>query len=120
MISPVPFFSGFPESWQIFCEVQHSMKLIGPFRLNVTKSQVAFVRAKTILLAWIPGRYLGGRLAPLVLTFSFDHPDPSFRWKEIVEPSPGHFTHHLELFARSDVDTEVISWMERAYWLAGD
>jgi hypothetical protein len=38
-------------------------------------------------------------------------------WKEIVEPSPGHFTHHLELWSQADLDSKVRLWLNEA-WLA--
>jgi hypothetical protein len=37
------------------------------------------------------------------------------RWKEIVEPAPGRFTHHLELHSTADVDDEVQSWLQEAW-----
>jgi len=64
----------------------------------------------------VPARYLG-RGAPLVLTLSFGHRDGSPRWKEIVEPAPGRFTHHLELWAASEADDKVRAWL-RAAWEA--
>ncbi len=77
---------------------------------------MAFRRRRPFAWAWVPARYLG-RGAPLVLTLSFDHRDGSTRWKEIVEPAPGRFTHHLELWAMSEIDDEVRAWL-RAAWQA--
>lgn len=45
--------------------------------------------------------------------------DPSSRWKEIVEPKPGRFTHHLELNAPTAVDDEVCAWLMAAWSAAG-
>jgi hypothetical protein len=50
-----------------------------------------------------------------VLTLDFPAPDPSPRWKEIVAPHPGHFTHHLELHVASDLDDEVTAWLRTAW-----
>lgn len=36
----------------------------------MTKSQVAFYRRKAFAWAWMPGKYLRGRGAPLVLTLA--------------------------------------------------
>ena len=60
-------------------------------------------------------QYLHRRVAPLALTFVFDHKDPSARWKEIVEPLPGHFTHPLELISLDEIDTEVERWLMEAW-----
>lgn len=50
-------------------------------------------------------------------TLGFRHRDLSPRWKEIVEPAPGRFAHHLELYAARDIDAEVKDWL-RAAWEA--
>jgi hypothetical protein len=63
----------------------------------------------------MPGTYLRGRHAPLVLTISLRRRDSSTRWKEIVEPTPGRFTHHLELRSATDVDDQVRSWLREAW-----
>jgi hypothetical protein len=78
---------------------------------------VAFYRRKAFAWAWMPDRYLHGKHASLVLTLSFRYRDSSPRWKEIVEPKPGRFTHHLELYSSADIDGEVRGWL-RAAWEA--
>jgi len=94
---------------------------LGEVDLWVTKSQVAFRtnQGKSFAWAWIPGRYLRGKTAPLVLTLSLRSRHPSPRWKEIVEPARGRFTHHLELFAVDDIDQEVRGWLSDARLAAG-
>jgi hypothetical protein len=83
--------------------------------MRVTKSQVAFHRRKVFAWAWVPDRYLRGQHAPPVLTLSFRYRDPSPRWKEIVEPYPGRFTHHLAISAAADIDDDVITWRHAAW-----
>jgi hypothetical protein len=81
----------------------------------VTKSQVAFRRRKAFAWAWVPDRYLGSGHAPLVLTLALARRHSSPRWKQIVEPAPGRFTHHLELYAAFEIDGEVRSWLQEAW-----
>ncbi len=109
----------FEDSRSIFDAVRKEVELIGPTELRVTKSQIAFIRRKTVLLVWIPRRYLHRKTAPLALTFLFTEPDPSPRWKQIVEPAPGNFTHHLELFSVVDVNDELKGLLRKAYLRAG-
>jgi hypothetical protein len=85
----------------------------------VSKSQVSFRRRKAFAWVWMPDQYLRGKSAPLVLALSFSHRDTSPRWKEIVEPRPGRFTHHLELFSVADVDGEVRGWLRDAWAVSG-
>ena len=111
------FFEGQDEPRQLFEALCRMVNAIGPLELGVTKSQIAFRRRKAFAWAWIPGKYLRGKTAPLVLTLSLRSRDASPRWKEIVEPSPGRFTHHLELYSINDIDDQVRAWL-RAAWMA--
>jgi hypothetical protein len=113
------FFAGREESRAIFEAVRHEVEAIGPAELRVGKSQVSFRRRKAFAWVWMPGQYLRGKAAPLVLTLSFPSPDPSPRWKQTVEPRSGRFTHHLELYAVADVDDEVRGWLRDARAVAG-
>jgi hypothetical protein len=83
--------------------------------MRVSKSQIAFCRSKDFAWVWIPDRYLHGRPAPLVLSLSFAERNNSPRWKEIVEPYPGRFMHHLELRSEAEIDGEVKGWIREAW-----
>jgi hypothetical protein len=113
------FFAGKEEPRLIFDAVRGVVDAVGPSEIRVTKSQVAFRRRRAFAWAWMPGQYLGGRHAPLVLTVALRRRDPSARWKEIVEPRPGRFTHHLELRSAADIDGEVSGWLGEAWEDAG-
>ncbi len=109
------FFAGYPESKQIFDALCLAMKAIQPTTLRVSKSQIAFRHRKAFAWVWVPAKYLRREAAPLVLTVGFRFRQPSPRWKEIVEPYPGRFTHHLELFSVADIDDEVVGWLQSAW-----
>lgn len=110
------FFRDQPQARPIFDALLSLVAEFGPVELAVTKSQIAFRRARPFAWAWCPGQYLRGRrVAPLVLTLSLTQRDPSPRWKQIVEPARGRFIHHLELYAAADLDGEVRAWL-RAAW----
>ena len=110
------FFASQPQSRQLLDTLRAAIESLGEVELRATKSQVAFRRRKAFAWAWIPGRALRGRnLAPLVLTLALRRRHPSPRWKQIIEPYPGHFTHHLELRAPGEIDDEVRAWIEEAW-----
>ena len=109
------FFAGQDESRKIFEAMRHAIDAIGPAELRVSKSQVSFRRSKPFAWVWMPGKYLRRKTAPLVLTFSFRQREPSPRWKQIVEPVSGRFTHHLELYSTQDIDDEVRAWLQEAW-----
>ena len=109
------FFNGQDLSRQLFDTVYSMVDEIGPVEIRVTKSQISLRRKKPFAWVWMPSKYLRGEVAPLVLTFVFHRKDASSRWKEIVEPSPVHFTHHLDLFSVIDIDDQVRDWMLEAW-----
>lgn len=109
------FFREFPDSRPIFDAAYSVAAELGPIEVRVSKSEIAFLHKRVFARFWIPDRYLHGGHAPLVMTVGYRHKDQSTRWKEIVEPKPGRFTHHLELMAAQEVDDEVRGWLWEAW-----
>ena len=116
---PIPldaFFAGRePASRSLFEAVRVAVEVVGPAEIRATKSQVAFRRRFGFAWVWIPGQYLRGKTAPLVLTIDLHRRDASPRWKEVVEPRLGRFTHHLELYSGDQIDGEVREWLHEAW-----
>lgn len=112
------FFTGQDKSRQIFQVIRLAIEAIGPTEVRISKSQISFRRRRVFARVWIPGQYLRGKVAPLVLTLSFHSRDRSPRWKEIVEPAPQRFMHHLELYSIADIDEEVRNWLRDAWMFA--
>jgi hypothetical protein len=118
-MTPDEFFAGQALPKELFAAVRQEIEALGQVSIRVTKSQIAFCWLRNFAWVWMPGRYLKARAAPLVLTLSLPWRDRSPRWKEIVEPAPGRFTHHLELHSTSDIDSPVRDWLRQA-WEAAD
>jgi hypothetical protein len=112
------FFAGQGESREMFEAVRRAVEAIGAAQLRIGKSQVSFRRRKAFAWIWMPGQYLRGKTAPLVV-LSFPIRDPSPRWKETAEPTPGRFTHHLEPYSVADIDDEVRGSLREAWAAAG-
>jgi len=112
------FFEGYERSRFLFDALVRGIHEVGVYELRITKSQIAFRRRKNFAWIWIPGRYLGTNRTPLVISLSFTRRDGSTRWKEIAEPVPGKFIHHLELYSNEDIDDELIQWYMES-WLLG-
>ena len=122
------FFGDAAESRAIFDVLRVMIERLGGVTLRVSRSQVAFRRRTAFTWVWMPRMYLsGGRpeqylhrpAAPLVLTVGLRRRDPSPRWKQVVEPAPGRFTHHLELYSAGDLDDEGRRWLLEAWEKAG-
>jgi hypothetical protein len=114
MITLDEFFRDQVTSRQLYNALLETVNDIGLTEQRITKSQIAFRLKQPFAWVWIPGRYLRGRFAPIVLTISFPKRDPSPRWKEIVEPTPGRFMHHLEVYSVADLDQQVRNWLSAA------
>ncbi len=110
------FFAGRdPVSRDLYEALRGEIESLGDVGIRITKSQVAFGRRVAFAWAWMPGKYVRGDVAPLVLTVDLHRRDKSSRWKEIVEPRPGRFTHHLELRSTTQLDDEVRKWLREAW-----
>jgi hypothetical protein len=112
------FFEPYPESCPLFEVVFERMQALGPTQIRISKTQISFRRRKDFVWVWIPEKHLHRNAAPLVLSVAFPQPDPSPRWKQIVEPAPGRFMHHLELYRVEDINEEVDGWLRDAWNLA--
>lgn len=109
------FFDGRHLAASLFRSVCEAVEAAGPSTIRVTKSQIAFSTRRAFAWVWTPDRYLRSpTLAPLVLSVALPRRDGSTRWKEVVEPSPGRWVHHLEIFRAEDIDVEVLAWLSEA------
>ena len=109
------FFRGHADARRIHAEVVALVRSIGRAEIHVTKSQIAFRRRRAFAWTWMPGQYLSSPRPPLVLSVALPKRDRSRRWKEVVEPYPGRFMHHLELRSEADVDDKVAGWLRTAW-----
>jgi len=112
------FFAGRHASRALFEAVRAAVEAAGPSEIRVGRSQVAFLRRVGFAYAWIPGQYLRSDV-PLVLTVVLRRRDASPAWKEVVEPRPGRFTHHLELRDPAEIDVAVRARIVEAWGQAG-
>lgn len=113
------FFEGAPVARLVFDRLRGLLEELGPCTVRITRSQVAFRRTRGFAYLWIPGQYLSRPQAPVVVSIALDHELVSPRFKEVVEPSPGHWMHHFEVHDPDDLDDEVVGWLTEAAALAG-
>jgi hypothetical protein len=105
-----------PDLTAIFNRIKSAAYDLDSVVTRTTKSQIAFRRRRGFAWVWVPVQYLHGhKIAPIVLSVALSRRDRSSRWKEVVEPRPGRFMHHLELITPSDVDSTVKSWLKEAW-----
>jgi hypothetical protein len=114
--TPEQVFSGSPEGLQICAAVQHV--IAHQATVGTTTSQVAFRNRRAFAYVWNPRRYLKTNV-PAVLSIALPRRLESGRFKEIINPAPGVWMHHLELNGVDEVDGEVADWLAEAFAAAG-
>ncbi|HEX6886768.1 MAG TPA: DUF5655 domain-containing protein, partial [Candidatus Nanopelagicales bacterium] len=92
---------------------------LGPATLRLTRSQLALRRRIGFAWLWLPGRWLRDPQADLVLSIGMPARLDSPRFKQVVEPYPGRWMHHLEVPDPALLDAEVAGWLTMAYAAAG-
>jgi hypothetical protein len=108
-------FREYPETLALYQHIEAAISRIGPAQARAAKSQVSFYRTHPFAATWRPGQYLNSATAPLVLSIYLRHRDNSPRWKEVVEPVAGRFTHHLEVRSNADIDDFVREQLAQAW-----
>jgi hypothetical protein len=108
-----------PRARELYDAAAAAVLSVGDAEVRVTSSQIAFRRRRSFAWTWLPGQFLAGGVAPLVLSIDLDRYDTSPRWKEVAEPTLNHFMHHLELHSADDIDDGVLDCLREAWNLAG-
>ncbi|MDZ4090074.1 MAG: DUF5655 domain-containing protein [Arthrobacter sp.] len=116
--TPEQVFDGSPRGLDLFHAVEKLLAAPTPPAIRATKSQVAFREKRGFAYLWWPGRYVASEV-PAVLSIALPRRIPSARFKEIVNPSPGVWMHHLELHSEEELDAEVAGWLLEARAAAG-
>ena len=80
-------------------------------KVLVMKSQIAFTVARRFAFASLRGRRL-------IVTFGLPYRVESPRVWQAVEPYPGHWTHHVILGGKEEIDGTLLGWIEEAWRFA--
>ncbi|QCO98591.1 hypothetical protein FCN77_13900 [Arthrobacter sp. 24S4-2] len=116
--TPEDVFSGSPLGLELCRGVERIVAGLPPSTMRATKSQVAFRGRRGFAYIWWPARYVRSNV-PAVLSIALPRRIASERFKEVVNPAPGVWMHHLELRSLADLDDEVAGWLEEARKAAG-
>ena len=116
--TPEQVFSGSPRGLELFHAVESMLAQPAPPAVRATTSQVAFREGRGFAYLWWPGRYVASEV-PAVLSIALPRQIRSGRFKEVLNPSPGVWMHHLELHNEEELDAEVAGWLREARAAAG-
>lgn len=84
--------------------------------IKIQKSQISFSNKHQFAFVWLPIRKMKNRPdIYIIVSFGLTYRLGSPRIVEATEPYPNRWTHHLIIQNRSEVDTELMSWIKEAY-----
>lgn len=118
-VEPEDLLDGHAVATSVYRKLRACLVELGPVEVRATKSQIAFRRERGFAYLWLPGRYLPHPDAEVVLSIALGRHDRSPRFKEVVQPSPRHWMHHLEVQGPEEIDDEVVEWLREAADRAG-
>ena len=119
MMEIAEFFAGSPDALEIYEAVETAVRKIGDAEVRVSKSQIGFYREHPFAAVWQPKQYLRREAPPIVLSIFLKRRNRSSRWKEVIQPAEGRYTHHVELGGVDDVDKFVRARLAEAWEDAG-
>ncbi|MEO3933243.1 hypothetical protein WMO79_10575 [Micrococcaceae bacterium Sec7.4] len=116
--TPEQVFSGSSRGLELFHAVEKMLAVPAPPDMRATTSEVSFRDRRGFAYLWWPGRYVNSDV-PAVLSIVLPWRVDSARFKEVVNPTPGVWMHHLELHTVDELDGEVLGWLHEARDHAG-
>jgi hypothetical protein len=115
LADPHDLFDGCPLGLDVLRRVRSMLEEIGEVEIRATKSQVAFRRRRGFAYLWRPSRWLRTPGTDVVLSIALARGVGSPRFKEVVQPTPRLWMHHLEVHSLADLDDEVGRWLAEAW-----
>ena len=111
------FFDKIPQAlslYKVFAE-----KVLAEYpdvQIKIQKSQISFSNKHQFAFVWLPIRKMKNRPdIYIIVSFGLTYRLGSPCIVEATEPYPNRWTHHLIIQNRSEVDTELMSWIKEAY-----
>jgi hypothetical protein len=115
----VQFFSKMPAALTLYEAAEKKILAMPNVQLEVKRSQISFRSRRVFAWIWLPIRRIKNRPEIyIIMTFGLDHQIISPRIIEAIEPYPNRWTHHLIIEKTSDIDEEVMCWLQQTYMFA--
>jgi len=113
------FFKKMPAAMPLYEAAAGKIFSLGEVSATIGKSQISFRSGRNFAWIWLPIRVIKGRPAVyIVLSFGLDHPIDHPRIVSAVKPYPNRWTHHVIIEKITDLDQEILDWLQQAYAFA--
>lgn len=114
------YFYGYPKQANLFEKIKNMIESIGPVKIETMKSGISFATRYKFAWVWLPQKYdLKQPEGSLVLSFGLDRRITHAKIKEVVNPYPHRWTHHVVVKGPTDLDDTVREWLAEAYRFSG-
>lgn len=113
-------FEGRPEVLSIYMALMAALRRAHPdISCKVGRTQISVRNRYVFMTASPPWRRLRGwPESYLLVTFGLGCRRESPRIAQAVEAYPGRWTHHVPVQRESELDAELLGWLEEAYQFA--
>lgn len=111
------FFGRYPQLVPIYDRLRTALWERYPdLTVKVSKTQISFRNKHIFAMASLPLRpFRGFPREYLLLSFGLGERRISPRVAAGVEPYPGRWTHHVPVADPSEIDAELLGWLDEAY-----
>lgn len=114
------FFDKMPQMFPLYENLKGKLESKYPdMSIKVTKTQISFRNRYVFAMASLPFRKIKGWPKEyLLVSFGLSYEKKHARIAQSVEAYPNRWTHHVILEQESDIDEELMQWMDEAYQFA--
>ena len=111
------FFDGKPKELALYQSLFQAMDKIFPeASVRVQKSQISFYGKHLFAAASLPlRRKKDWPKQGILVTFGLSYRLTASRIAVAVEPYPNRWTHHIFISEGSQIDDELLAWLQEAY-----
>ena len=107
------FFDGKPQQAALYERLLAQMRgRLGAFEADVQETQITFRAPRVFGCVSVKGK--GG----IVVTFGLPSRVASPRIWQACEPHPNRWTHHVRIQSATEINEELIGWLQAAYAFA--
>lgn len=112
-------FVGRSKPLALFMHIQKFIISLGAVTMEPMKTQISFGAKRKFAWVWLPQLWTSMRPENSVtLTFDLSKQVKDKKIAEAVKTRPGHWTHHVIIERKSDLDQDVKGWIRKAYLLS--